>query len=89
MTVQIALMVMLAMIGIGVLMILIFGAKNLMTGKHEIQKLITMVVPFVLFGVTFGVMGYAASAAMATLLIMIGLLALFILVTGLRSTFKF
>jgi len=89
MTVQIALTVMLAMIGVGVLMILVFGAKNLMSGKHEVQKLVTMVVPFVLFGVTFAVMGYATPAAMATLLIMLGLLVLFILVTGLRSTFKF
>jgi hypothetical protein len=89
MTTQVALMIMLAMIGISILMILIFGFKNLINGKHEVQKIITMIVPFALFGVTYAVMGEGAAAAMATMMIMIGLLALFILVSGLRSTFNF
>jgi len=89
MTIQVSLMIMLSMIGIGILLILIFGAKNLATGKHEVQKLVTMVVPFIIFGITYAVMGDASAAAMATMLIMVGLLALFILVSGLRSSFKF
>jgi hypothetical protein len=89
MTIQVALMIMLAMIGTGILMMLMFGVKNLINGKHEVQKIITMIVPFVLFGVTYAVMGDGAAAAMATMMIMIGMLILFILVSGLRSTFNF
>lgn len=82
-------MIMLAMIGTGILMMLMFGVKNLINGKHEVQKIITMIVPFALFGVTYAVMGDGAAAAMATMMIMIGMLILFILVSGLRSTFNF
>lgn len=89
MTTQVSLIIMLAMIGIAILMILIFGAKNLINGKHEVQKLITMVVPFIIFGVSYPVMGDAVAAALITMLVMIGLLTLFILVSGLRSTFNF
>lgn len=89
MTIQVALMIMLAMIGTGILMMLMFGVKNLINGKHEVQKIITMIVPFALFGVTYAVMGDGAAAAMATMMIMIGMLILFILVSGLRSTFNF
>lgn len=89
MTIQVALMIMLAMIGTGILMMLMYGVKNLINGKHEVQKIITMIVPFALFGVTYAVMGDGAAAAMATMMIMIGMLILFILVSGLRSTFNF
>lgn len=89
MTIQVALMIMLAMIGTGILMMLMYGVKNLIKGKHEVQKIITMIVPFALFGVTYAVMGDGAAAAMATMMIMIGMLILFILVSGLRSTFNF
>lgn len=89
MTVQVALMIMLAMIGTGILIMLMFGVKNLINGKHEVQKIITMIVPFALFGVTYAVMGDGAAAAMATMMIMVGMLILFILVSGLRSTFNF
>lgn len=89
MTIQVALMIMLAMIGTGILIMLMFGVKNLINGKHEVQKIITMIVPFALFGVTYAVMGDGAAAAMATMMIMVGMLILFILVSGLRSTFNF
>lgn len=89
MVTEIALMIVLALIGLGILLILIFGIKNLAAGKHEIQKIVTMLVPFVLFGVAYATMGDAAAAAMGTMLIMAGLLVLFILVSGLRSSFKF
>lgn len=85
---EIALMIGVALIGLGLLLIMIFGLKNLIAGKHEIQKIVVMFVPFLIFAITYAVMGVAASAAMATMLLMLGMLATFILISGMRSSFK-
>ncbi len=85
---EVSLMITIALIVLGLLLMGIFGVKNLIMGKHELPKLITSVFPFVVFGILYAVMGDVTAAAMATMLFMIGLLILVTLVTGLRSSFK-
>lgn len=78
----------LAMIGVGVLAIIFSGIKNIINGKVDLKKIITVAIPFVVFGIAYGVMGTLTQAGIATMLFMIAVMALLIAVSGLRSTFN-
>jgi hypothetical protein len=79
----------LVLLGISLLLIAVFGIKNIVSGKHEFSKIGVVVSPFVIFGVTYGVTGQLTEAALITLLTLIGLMLLLILFGGVRSSFKF
>lgn len=79
----------LVLLGISVLLILIFGMKNIVTGKHEFSKIAVVVTPFVIFGITYGVTGQMTESGLITLLILMGLMVLLVLFSGIRGSFKF
>ncbi len=81
-------MIGLGLVGLAILLMVVFGFKNLFAGKHEIIKLVISASPFVILGITYGILGDSTAAAMATMLIMIGAVTLFLLVSGLRTSFK-
>lgn len=76
------------LIGIGIIAILVAGVKSLTTGKQDVKRIVTMVVPFAVFGVIYGIAGDLTDAAIGTMLFMIAAMVLFMLLTGLRSTFN-
>lgn len=82
-------MIAVGLIGLALLLMVVFGFKNLLAGKHEVTKLIISASPFIILGVTYLVMGDSKAAAMATMMIMIGFVMLTLLFNGLRSSFKF
>jgi Na+/H+-dicarboxylate symporter len=88
MIVSIALGLGLGLIGLGVLGMLISGIQSMIKGKQDIKKVITMVVPFVVFGIAYGIAGTLTEAAMGTMLFMIAAMLLLIFLTGLRGTFN-
>lgn len=79
----------LALTGIGILLMLFSGIRNLMHGKSDLKKIGSLAVPFAVFGISWVVTGGATEAGIATMIFMLAVLVLFILYTGLRSTFKF
>jgi hypothetical protein len=79
----------LVLLGISLLLIAVFGIKNIVSGKHELSKIAVVVTPFVIFGITYGVTGQLTESALITLLTLIGLMLLLILFGGVRSSFKF
>lgn len=79
----------LVLLGISLALIIVFGLKNISSGKHEWSKIAVIFFPFALFGVTFGVTGNMTESALITFLIMIALMIAFIFMGGLRSSFKF
>lgn len=79
----------LGLILIGVIAILVSGVKNLIQGKSDVKKITVMVVPAIIFGVSFAILGTFAQAGVATMVFMIGIMLLSILVTGTRGTFNF
>ncbi|HAC14953.1 MAG TPA: hypothetical protein DCE78_03280 [Bacteroidetes bacterium] len=87
--VEIALTGSLVLLGISVLLIVVFGVKNVASGKHEWSKIAIIFLPFALFGVTFGVTGNMTESALITFLVMIVLMVVLIFMGGLRSSFKF
>jgi hypothetical protein len=87
--VQIILGITVAVISISLLMMAGFALKNVFTGKHEITKLIAVSSPFIIFGVSMGVMGDSAEAGIVTTFVMGFILIAFILFTGLRKSFNF
>jgi hypothetical protein len=86
MIVTIALGLGLGMVGLGVLGMLYSGIQSLIKGKQDIKKIATMLVPFVVFAVAYGVAGTVTKAAIGTMLFMMAAMFLLILATGLRGT---
>jgi hypothetical protein len=79
----------LVLLGISLLLIAVFGIKNIASGKHELSKIAVVVTPFIIFGIAYGVTGQLTESALFTLLTLIGLMLLLILFGGVRSSFKF
>lgn len=76
----------LALIGLGVLGILYSGIQSLIKGKVEFKKVGTMLIPFVVFGISYGVFGDITEAGVATMIFMMATMILLIFLTGLRGT---
>lgn len=79
----------LGLIGIGVVAILISGIRNIANGKSEFKKVSVMLVPVIVFAVSYASFGSMNQAGVATMLFMIGTMVLTILFSGTRGTFKF
>ncbi len=86
MIVTIALGLGLGLVGLGVIGMLISGIRSVMKGKQDIKKIVTMIVPFVVFGIAYGIVGTIVEAALGTMLFMLAAMVLLILATGLRGT---
>lgn len=88
MVVTVALGLALGLIGLGILGILISGIQSIIKGKQDFKKILTMLVPFVVFAVTYGIFSDATQAGVATMLFMLAAMALLIVLTGLRGVFN-
>ena len=86
--VTIAVAAAIGLMAIGVVAILISGIKSLTQGKQDFKRIGMMALPFVIFGVSFAVLGDFAKAGIMTTGIMMGAMVVFIAFTGLRGTFK-
>lgn len=79
----------LGLIAIGIVGIFVSGIRNIMNGKSEFKRVTVMLVPVVIFVVTYALAGSLEQAGVATMVVMIAFMMLSILVTGTRGTFKF
>jgi hypothetical protein len=87
--VGIALGIFLTLAAAGILVVVGFGLKNLVGGRHEWLKIALLVLPFAIFGILFATMGDVTQAGVGTLLAMIFVMVLLIVLSSLRTTFKF
>jgi hypothetical protein len=88
MIVSIAMGLGLGLIGLGVLGMLISGIRSVMKGKQDIKKIVTMLVPFAVFGIAYAIAGSLTEAALGTMLFMMAAMVLLIALTGMRTTFN-
>lgn len=79
----------LGLIVIGVLGIIVSGVRNLINGKSDFKRVAVMLVPVIVFVVTYFAFGTIDQAGVATMSFMIVLMVISILVTGTRGTIKF
>lgn len=86
MIVSIALGLGLGLIGLGVIGMLISGIQSIMKGKQDIKKIVTMIIPFIVFGIAYVIAGTLTKAAIGTMLFMMAAMVLTIFATGLRGT---
>ncbi len=93
MIVQIAVIGTFGLIGLGILTMIISGIKGATQGKQDPKRILIMATPFVVFGISyFAVQGSElplATAGVLTMAVMMGIMVLGVVITGLRSTFKF
>lgn len=73
---------------IGVIAIAVSGVRSLKNGKQDLKKVVTFVIPFVVFGIAYAISGSPNDAGIATMLFMMAAMALLIVLTGFRSTFN-
>ena len=76
-----------ALMGLGLLSILLFGVRSFVYGKVNILTLVILCIPIVLLFVLGFVMGDWARAGILTIAIMMGLAMSSLLVTGVKSLF--
>jgi len=79
----------LGLIGIGVIGILASGIKNVISGKSDLKRVAIMGVPVAIFAISYAMLGTADQAGVATMLFMVGVMLVGIAITGTRGTFKF
>lgn len=77
------------LIVLGIIGILLSGVKSVVNGKQDYKRIGMMAVPFIVFGISYGVFGDVADAGVFTAVFMLGVMALTIVLTGMRGTFKF
>ena len=85
---NLAIMLVLGLIGIGAIGILFSGIKNVVNGKSDLKRVAIMGVPVVIFGISYATLGTANQAGVATMLFLLGLMIIGIVLTGTRGTFK-
>lgn len=73
---------------LSVLAILGAGIKSLVNGKQDFKRTGMMIIPFVVFGISYAVFGEVAKSGVFTAVFMLGAMVLTILFTGLRGTLK-
>jgi hypothetical protein len=74
----------------GVLAMIISGIKGLAQGKQDVKRIGMMLIPVIVFAITFFALGQDfAKAGVMTAGVMMGGMILTIFLTGLRGTFKF
>ncbi len=76
------------LIGLGIIAIIVAGARSIKNGKQDFKKIITFLVPFAVYGVAFGITGSFNEAGIATMIFMMAAMILFIVLSGFRSTFN-
>ncbi len=89
MIVQIAVIGAAALIGLGVVSMIISAIKSMAQGKQDFKRIAIMAIPFVAFGVGYLVLDNIVEAAVMAAAFMMAAMALTILFSGLRGTFKF
>ncbi|MDI6400378.1 hypothetical protein QLX67_00060 [Balneolaceae bacterium ANBcel3] len=89
MYVPIAITIMIALVAIGILGMVGFGIKNIIQGKQEVFKLAVYIVPAIIFAISYLILGAVTDAAILTMLITMAILAVMLVLTGIRTTFKF
>ena len=86
---QIAIIAVVALVGLSLVSILLFGVRSIINGKIEPLKMLFLGFPFVLFGVLgLGIVPSWAEAGVWTLVVMIGATVIAMLYTSFRGVFR-
>ncbi len=86
--VPLAVWIVIALVGMGVLSILLFGVRSLLNGKVEKMTIMFLALPLVLMAALGLVMGDWALAGIYTLIIMIGMAILAMFWTSIQGIFR-
>ncbi|MTI87049.1 MAG: hypothetical protein FH748_03675 [Balneolaceae bacterium] len=78
----------LILIVLGVVAMVIAGVRSLTQGKSDTKRIGMMAVPFVIFAISYAVLGEFAKSGVLTAVVMMAIMIVAIALTGLRGTFK-
>lgn len=87
--VQLAVIGAFGLIALGMVAMLFSGIKSMVQGKQDVKRILIMAVPFIVFGISYGVLSDVTKAGVLTTMVMMGIMVVSVIFTGLRGTFKF
>lgn len=76
------------LIAVGLLVALLAGIRNVIDGRSDIKKVTIMAVPAIVLGGSYAALGTLEQAGVATMIVMIALMALGIVVSSIKRTFN-
>jgi len=76
------------LVAIGVLSSIVAGIRSLLLEKTDLNKMMIMIVPFAIYLVSYLVTRAWDEAGIATMLVLMGVMAVAMAVTGLKGTFR-
>lgn len=76
------------LLALGLLAIVFSGIRGLINGKQDFKKIGMVLLPFLVYIIAYVLAQDHTEAGIATMLFMLGMMALTILLTGARTTFN-
>ena len=86
MVVQIALGFGILLVVLGIIGMLVNGIKSVIQGKQDWKKITSVLIPFVVYGISYAITQGFTKAGIATMIFMIAVMLLLMALTGLRTT---
>ena len=86
--VPLAVWAVMALVGLGIISILLFGLRSLLNGKIDKMSILFIALPIALMVVLGVIMGDWAMAGIYTLIVMIGMAILAMFWTSIRGVFR-
>ncbi len=83
---QIALGIGILLVVLGIIGMIVNGIKSVLQGKQDAKKVTSILVPFVVYGISYAITQGFVKAGIATMLFMIAVMLLLMALTGLRTT---
>lgn len=87
--VLIAVSLAMGLIVLGIIAMIGSGIKSLSQGKQDVNRIVIMAVPFIIFGISYAVLQDVSKAGVLTTMCMMVIMVVSVAFTGLRGTFKF
>jgi hypothetical protein len=87
--VLIAVSLAIGLIVLGIIAMIGSGIKSLSQGKQDVNRIVIMAVPFIIFGISYAVLQDVSKAGVLTTMCMMVIMVVSVAFTGLRGTFKF
>lgn len=76
------------LIAVGLLVAFLAGIRNVVDGRSDLKRVAIMAVPAVVLGGSYAALGTIEQAGVATMIVMMGFMALGIVVSSLKRTFN-
>ncbi len=87
--VQIAVIGAFVLMGLGIFSMIVSGVRGIAQGKQDFKRIALISTPVIIFAISYFAINDVTKAGVLTTMGMMAIMVVFIVLTGLRGTFKF